>query len=168
MSAFLARFWPYLAIGLALIVLWLIHEHDRARYSELQTDFANYKVQVATDNSTAQKAAREELQRQIDKAAKADTDNAKVIHDLEQQKVAIVADRDHVNDLVRRLLASAARSAASASHPVPETPDQPGTAGAGQASGDGQIASLLGDAATEFYGNVAQHDALIQQLKPQL
>jgi hypothetical protein len=133
--------------------------HWETKYRTLQA--ADYE-----GLSQREQAARKALEGQLTQARAVSTNNAQVLHDLQTQTAAIVADRDRTNDLVHRLLTRQARPAASPV--VSQAADQPGTARASEAGGDERLGELLGDAATECRTNAAQLNALIAQVKPQL
>lgn len=134
--------------------------HWETKYQALQA--ADWQGRAQREQVT-----RKALEGQLAQARATSSNNAQVLHDLQNQTAAIVADRDRTSDLVRRLLARPARPS-PASRPVPEASDQPGTARAGEAGGDEQVAKLLVDTAAECRENAARQNALIAQLKPQL
>lgn len=166
--SFLARFWPYIVIALALAFLWGMHIHDQRRYAALQTDYANYRAQVADANAKAQKAAREAVEAQIAERSRIDKHNAEVLADYAQTNAAITADRDRSRELVRRLLAANQGRAASPSGSMPEAGHQSGAAEAGSPGGHGDLGELLVDTASECRANAAQLNALIAQISRQL
>jgi hypothetical protein len=163
---FLARFWPYLAIAAALVVLWFIHENDVARYAGLQTNFANYKTMVAKENAKAERTAREALQVQIDRSAAADRHNQGIIDDLSKRASTAESDRDFARRLLAHLRASAVP--ATAGHPEPAAPGEPATAAAAEASGDRSLIEDLGSAAGECRDAINTLIALQDQVRPQL
>lgn len=164
MSVMLLRFLPYIAGFLTVFGAGTYAGYKanpwHGRYTSLQTADTQERLR-------GEEAMRKALQAQLDAAQATSTNNAKVIHDLQTQNATIGADRDHTNELVKRLLARAARSG-PAGGSVPETPDQRGTAPAGRAAGDDSVTSLLGDTADECQRNAQRLDALIAQITPQL
>lgn len=166
---FLARYWPYIALLIGLAVLWGLHLHDQRRYGALETDYANYRIQVADANSRAQQAARQALEAQIIERSRIDKRNAEVLADYVQTNAVIAADRDRSRDLARRLLAAAAKArAATPSDHLPEAANRPETLRTREAGSATEIVELLTDTSAECRGNAAQLNALIAELRPQL
>lgn len=164
MSVLLLKFAPWIAAVLVVFGAgtWTGNKLNpwHGRYTSLQAADTQERLK-------GEEAVRKALQAQLDAAHATSTNNAKVIHDLQTQNAAVSADRDHTNDLVRRLLAHAARPS-PAGGPVPETSDQPRTAPAGRQTGDAGLANLLGDAHDECERNSNRLDALIAQVKAQI
>ena len=167
MIPFLTRFWPYIAIAAAMLVLWLIHEHDKSRYAALDLSFANYRTQSAEAAVQAQEAARAALEAQIEQTHKVTLNNQATLEDLQHETAAIAADRDHSRELVRRLLTATARPAPGRSE-LPQGGDRSSVAPAGVRGSDGGLGELLVNASAECRGNAAQLNSLIAEIKPQL
>jgi hypothetical protein len=132
-----------------------------------ETKYQALQAENWQGRAVREEVIRKTLEGQLAQARVVSTNNAQVLHDLQTQTAAIVADRDRTNDLVHRLLTRQARSSA-ASGPVPQAADQPGAARAGEAGSDDPTAKLLADTADECRGTAAQLNALIAQLRPQL
>jgi hypothetical protein len=163
---FLRRWWPYIALILALAALFIARQYDEAKYQRLSTDYANYRTRVAEANSAAEKAAREAVEAQIRERAKIDKANAEVMDAYQTKLAALAADRDHATELARRLLAARQANPGSRDR-VPEAGDRPAAPEATPDAGDG-LADRLARVAAECRGNAQQLSALLSQLKPQL
>lgn len=164
MSVLLLRYLPWLA---GVLVVFGAGSYAGWHANPWHGRYTSVLAADAKERLLGEAAVRKALQGQLEQAQATSTNNAKVIHDLQTQNATIGADRDHTNELVKRLLARAARSG-PAGGSVPETPDQRGTAPAGRAAGDDSVASLLGDTADECQRNAQRLDALIAQITPQL
>lgn len=132
----------------------------QARYSALQAGDA----QARADGEAA---VRKALLSQLEQAQDVSANNARVIRELQTQTQQAVADSTRDRDLVRRLLAAAARPA-PAGPSVPQGGNIPGAPPAGPAPGDGRIGELLVATADECRANARQLNALIEEIKPQL
>lgn len=161
MSSFYLRIAAYAVAAIVLAGIgYKIGAHRwESKYQALQAE--NWKG-MADREATARKA----LEQRLKDAQTVSANNAQVIHDLQNTTAAIAADRDHSNELIHRMLASAARRPTSPV--VPEATGESGTAPAGETSGNGRLEQLLGDAAAECKGNAAQLNSLIAEIKPQL
>lgn len=164
----LRRLWPYIAIVLALGALWVTKSFYETRYARLSADFSGYRTETANTFAKQEAAARQALEQQIRERNQTLKSNAETLHAYEDKMALVAADRDHSRELVRRLLAAGQAGRPAKGGRMPEADHRSGSAGASGASGDGSLASLLGDAAAEFDRNRYTHDALISQLKPQL
>lgn len=162
MTALLLKFSPYIA---AVIVIfgagWYV--------GGLSPKAALARLQAADWQAKAQgeEAARKAVQAQLAQAQTVSANNSTVIEKLQNENAQIAADRDHNLELARRLL-NAQAGPASGAHPMPGTPDYPGTADPGTPSGHGSVEGLLADAAAECDANRAQLDTLIAEIKPQV
>lgn len=165
--AVLRIIWPSLVGGVAIagVTGWAVHSLDNARYEHLQNTYLGYQKDVAEANAQAQKAARDALQDQIDKAHTTNVRNQGIVDDLQKR----IATAESDNALTQRLLATARQAAAkSASHSVPQTPGVGGTSNASEAPGIGRLIQLTSSALTECRANAMQLNALLDELKPQL
>jgi len=162
----LRRWWPYIALVVALLTLWIAHTYDKAQYHKLSAAFSEYKAQVASDNLKAEQAARAAVEAQIRERAKIDKTNAEVMDAYQTKLAALAADRDHATQLARRLLAARQADPGTRSR-VPETGDRSTAPEATPDAGDG-LADRLARVAAECRGNSAQLASLISQLQPQL
>lgn len=164
--ALLSRTWPFLLTGALGLGggIWVTHTLDGTRYSALQATYAKYQADVAQANATAQQAAREALQKQIDARLTTEANNAKIIDQLTQERDHVAADRD----FARRLLAAAQAKPATGRGAVPTADHQPGTADPPEASGDRSLAADIGDAAGECRDAIQGWASLQAQLIPQL
>lgn len=158
----------YLKIGAGLVIALLAgfggfklgSNHWQTRYNDLQAE--NWQAKAM-----GERVVRKAVEAQLAQSQATFRNNAQVLRDLQDTTASIAADRDHSRDLVRRLLASAARPS-PASSPVPEAGHQSGTAPAGAAGSPVEVGELLTDAAIECRNNAAQLNALIDQIRPQL
>lgn len=166
MNPLILKYLPYLigAVVAAGLGFFLAHRLDAAAYGRLQSQFSAYQLQVSERETAAQKAARDELQRQIDKANKQDHDNAQIIADLN-------AKADHAADdlrVARGLLELARKAGSASSRSVPEAKDQPGTVVAAQDSGDRSFVADFAGAVGECRDAINTLRALQDQIRPQL
>jgi len=159
------KLWPYLAGAVLFGSLGAFSAHtlDGKRYAALELTFADYRTQATETALKAQNAAREALELQVEQAHKTTLANQVTLNDLTNQTTAIAADRDRL----RRLFAAATRPAPG-SHDLPKADDRPAAPEAPRAQSDGRFAGLLADAVTECRGVVANTEALISELSPQL
>jgi hypothetical protein len=164
MSVLLLKFAPYIA---AVLLVFSAGTYAGYRLNPWQARYHALQLTDADARAQGEQAVRKALESQLVQAQAVSTNNAQVIHDLQNQNAAIAAARDHTADLVRRLLHSQAQRTAS-SGAVPQAPNQPGTPATGPPSGDGPISELLVNAATECSSNSAQLDSLIAEIKPQV
>lgn len=157
----------YLKLAGGLIVALVIGSAGyKVGADRWQTKYQTLQAENWEGLAQREAAARKAVEGQLAQARAVSTNNAQVLHDLQTQSAAIVADRDRTNDLVRRLLARQARPAASPV--VPETGGITGAARAGEAGSDERLAELLGNVADECRANAAHLNALIAEVKPQL
>lgn len=164
MNPLLLKYLPYLALALVIAGLLAAYEVEHAKVASVKADFAAYQLQVSERETAAQKAARDELQRQIDKATKQDADNAKIIADLN-------AKADHAADDLRvahGLLELARKAGPAAGRSVPEAADQRGTPAAPEDSGDRPFVADLAGAVGECRDAINTLRALQAQIAPQL
>lgn len=160
-----------LSLGVIGVAAYATHKLDDARYESLQSDFSEYKAQVATDNATAHTALANALQAQIDSRNATEARNAQLQTSLQSvQADAVAAHRDA--DFANRLLAAAAHTGTTApSSGVPKAQGGSGTDGSSGASGDRQTPDLLADvtaSAAECREAIQNYAALQLQLSPQL
>lgn len=152
------------AYGLAALLFgsigWYVNgDRWQAKYEGLQAAHAQ-------EMADAQEAGRKALQAQLEQFQATSANNAKVIHDLQDQTQQAQADSARDRDLVQRLLNAASRNPGY--HTVSEASHQPGATPAGQAPGDGQTGELLVATADECRANARQLNALIAEIQPQL
>lgn len=164
MTALLLKVAPWLLGALALFSAgtWSGYHLNpwHGRYTALQaTD--------AQDRAAAEAAVRRTLQAQLVRAQETTGNNANTLTRLTHENAALVADRDHTDVLVRRLLAGQARPAAP-DRAVSEALSGQFPARARGTSGDANLAKLLGDAHDECVRNADRLDALIAEISPQL
>lgn len=168
------QFWIYLIAlaGGAAVGAWFTHRWDGNRYATLQAQYATYRAQVARDTADAAVVATAALQAQSALRAAAETRNAQILAQYEDQsRRAGDAERDR--DIARGLLGAACAPvpAGSGSHPLPETSDRPGTHAAYAASGDKRAVTVFGltaAAVDDCREAVRRLDGLQQELAPQL
>ncbi|MDB6104027.1 MAG: hypothetical protein JWO52_4026 [Gammaproteobacteria bacterium] len=154
-----------LSVGIITGTAYATHKLDSAHYESLLAAFSQYQAKVFEDNATAQKAARDALQAQIDAHTSAESNNAKVIASLQSQVDG--AQRDA--EFARKLLAVAANAGAAAgSGSVSKAGSGPGAPGTTGTSGGGSLAQDLGDAAGECRDAIQRLAALQAELIPQL
>jgi len=131
---------------------------------------AKYDAEVSAQwqqKAKGEEVARQALERQLADSRAVAENNSTVIVRLQNANSQIIADRDNVGAMVRRLLASSARSCPSADS-VPAADGGRSTAGTSETRSDGRFAGLLANAVTESKLNNVQLDALIGQIRPQL
>lgn len=129
-----------------------------------------YRAELAAQwqqKAMGEETARKALEKQLSDAHATADNNRQVMHDLQQDAAAVVADRDNSIAFYRGLLANAARSRTSGSG-VSETSDRRPSAGASGEGSGSDVAQLLVNASEECSRNANRLDALIAQIKPQL
>jgi hypothetical protein len=162
--AFLLSFirlnWKLLLIIAVAGAFWFaVHRWGDTRYASGRAD---ERAPWLIVQANAQKAARAAIQAQIDTANATDKRNAEIIASLNHQVDDAVGDLSVAN----RLLV-AARARTSASHPMPETADQPRATPPGGTPGDG-LADSVAAAIGECRRNSRRLDALIAEISPQI
>lgn len=134
--------------------------HWEAKY---RAELAHQWQQKAKGEETARKA----LEKQLADANATATNNRQVMHELQQDTVAILAKRDIAINFYRGLLANASRSRAD-SLGLPKAADRPPAAGASREGSGEKIAGLLADVDAECARNANRLDALSAEIRPQL
>lgn len=167
--ALLSRTWPFLLTGALGLGggIWVTHTLDGTRYSALQATYAKYQTDVAQANTTAQQAARDALQKQINARLDAEKRNGEItqqLHDAAEARDNAARDAQ----FVRRLLAAAQAVPAAPGHSGTSTTHQPGAVDPPEPSGDRPIAELLESATAETRQCFEQYHALLAELQPQL
>lgn len=114
-----------------------------------------------------EEVARKALEQQLADATATAANNRQVMHDLQQDTVAILAKRDITIDFYRGLLADAHRFAAESAG-LPKAADRPPAAGASGAGSGEEVARLLADADDECARNANRLDSLSAEIRPQL
>jgi hypothetical protein len=153
------------AVLLALIGFgwWLGSSHWKAQYEALQAQ--NWQGQAQ-----AQKDRADALQNDLKNLQATAANNAKVIHDLNEQNATAIDDRARLGMQLARVLARATRSQACGGS-VPQAASGQNAPRPGAAPGDGRPADLprlIADALAECKGNGRQLNALSQEIAPQL
>lgn len=141
-----------------------------SKYEALSAEGWQAKAQAAT-------VAKEAVQDQLDTLNATLANNAKVIHELDSNRVSAESQRDNA----RRLLAAAKAASAPRCDSLPEAGSGSTAAGAGSAQGPGrpgevpaggELGGLLERALSatglECHDNADQLDGLSAQIKPQL
>lgn len=166
MTALLLKYAPYLAAVLVVFGAgsWTGYKGAQPAYNRLQGQFSDYKAQVAADELAAQKAATAALQAQIAQRNEVESNNAKVIADLQSKADSAAADRD----FARRLLAAAQARPAPNSDPATKTQGGSTADGSPDASGNRSLVADLGAAAGECRDAIERFSALQAELRPQL
>ena len=152
------------AYGLAALLFgsvgWFVNgDRWEVKYDALQAGHAQ-------ELADYQEKAKDALQAQLEQFQTTSANNARVINDLQTQSNQALADSARDHDLVQRQLNAASRDPRYRT--VPQAGDQPATAPARQAPGDGQTGELLVATADECRANARQLNALIQEIQPQL
>jgi hypothetical protein len=150
------------AILLALIGFgwWLGSSHWKAQYEALQA--ANWQGQAQQ-----QKDRADALDSDLKNLQAAAANNAKVIHDLDEQNATSLADRDRIAGELGRLL-NHQNDARAGDCAVPQAAGGQSAPKPGPAQGDGRLAGLLADTIQECRANGRQLNALSQEIAPQL
>jgi hypothetical protein len=157
------------AVVVALLSGWLTHRWDQTAYARLSADFSAYKAAAATANERAADAASRALQAQIEFHDKVQADNDQTMQEYRAQAADDAAHRSADAELIRRLLADAAKGRpAPSDRAVPKAADRQRAADASRAGGNDSLAGLLVDAAAECTRNADRLDALTAEVKPQL
>lgn len=164
MPVLLLRYLPYLV---AVLVVFGAGTYTGYHINPYPERYRDLRAADAIERANGEEAVRKDLQAKLDQLHATLQTNDQVINDLHAKNAAVAADRDHTNELVRRLLARAARSPAQGGG-VPQAPNQPRAPPAGAESGNASLAKLLGDARDECVRNADRYDALIAQVKPQV
>lgn len=164
MSVLLLRYLPWIA---GVIVVFGAGTWTGYHVNPWKGHYTSLQLADAKERADGMEAVRKALSAQLAQAQATSQNNADSLVRLANENAQITADRDHTNDLVKRLLARQARPAAAGS-PVPASNGQPGTLDASPADGDASLANLLGNAHDECERNANQLDQLIAQVMPQV
>lgn len=168
----LVRYLPALLGLLAAAALggFLTHRfYDAPAYARLESDFAVFRAQAATDREIAADTAAKALIAQAERHQVDAAHNAQVVNELQQSNTAAAAR--HAADLVfiHGLLGNCPAAApAPGGDSVPAPGDLRGAPGAGGTGGAQAVAELCTDTKAEDERNANRLDALIAEILPKL
>lgn len=160
--AILVRFGPYI-VALA-IGIFGGYKLEEGRYAAEKAARVQDQLAYSQARETAQKAANDALQKQIQARLDAENHNGQILSQLAQERDSAVSART----LAERLLAAAQARPHAGAGPVPTADHQPGAPGASQGGGDQSITDILAAAAADCRDAIQRFAALQQQIIPQL
>ncbi len=163
--------WPYMlaaALG-GFVTGWLTHKADSIELERQKTAMASYKAEVSDAQATAEKAAREALQQQIDERHAADVNNAQVVDDLQKRLTEANSHYDADRAFIAGLLNASSKAPIPPGGGMPAAHDPVGTPAASGTSGSVEVAEqLCAETKAEDERNADKLDALIAAITPQL
>ena len=160
--AILLRFGPYI-VAFAIGILGG-YKLEEGRYASEKAAHLQDQLAYSQSQETAQKAANEALQKQIQARLDTEARNGQIISQLQAARDNTAAERD----FAYRLLAAAKARSVSSGAAVSKTFDQSRTPAAPDPPGDRSLAIDVADAAADARQCFRQYRALLDELTPQL
>lgn len=159
----------YILIGLAILALGVTigYRWEASRYDGLQVEFEKYKTQAAQNKTTEESSVVTELKRQLAQKSATELNNERVLQQVVAERDTVAAGRQHDADLIHRLLSKASQTNGT-SCGVSSSDAESSVLAQKQAREAAEIEGLVRDTLDEVRDNYADHDALIDQLLPQL